>query len=767
MSTVHQVYQRTIGNSPVDHQQKGWDLLSQGRSVLIRAPTGSGKTEAVILPYIIHAGEKLPFRLIYALPLRSLANQVKSRIEKYAAALGKPPSWRCRLQHGDAPESVLFLADAVVATIDQVITSYACSPLTLPVRHGNIPAGAVASSFLVFDEAHLFDPELGLQATRLICERLCLVGIPYAVLSATLPDSVVEFWERNLGAQPIEADSEFVQREVMVEWQGALLTADKIKGALGWSDRILVVCNTVERAVQLYRQLANEARTQGYACAVFHSRFLPNDRELREKWVVERFGQHASETGRVLLIATQVVEVGLDISAELLLSEVAPVDALIQRAGRVARWGGKGRVWVYDVDAAAPYEHELVNRTREVLKAECESGGVLDWVTAKRWVNRVFNDPYRRVLYENKVYEQVVAQLSRAAFEGSRRRAEAAVRDVNTVEVTVHRNPDGLGNDVLHLPTIGVHIGVAREWVRHAAQSKIDVLRVEVDRVPSDAQVSVSLRPISEKELVIGDRLVFPPAVIRYSDEVGLELGTGSEDFPVRSASTRLTPPSALRAESWIQHSVRVAQSIRSILEKERHAVTALARIYKVTEEQIEEAAQLGAILHDLGKLNRGWQEKAGVHASADPEELLAHTDGRNYGRFPPHAAVGAYALWPVLVDDSPLPRMLAKALCFAIAHHHSVRAKEVPRYEFHPNWRQAVELAMGQCGARSHKLDLARITAEQRSSTNLRGQFPQLENPSLYTAYVLLSRWLRLADRIATGGEHAVLHYEDWFGRL
>ncbi len=230
---INAVYRKVIGRSPARHQEQTWEFLSRGQPVVLRAPTGSGKTEAIVLPFLKFGGDMLPARLLYALPLRSLANQMANRINEYAKALDKPQSWRARLQHGQAPESVLFTADAVVATIDQVITSYACTPLTLPVRHGNIPAGAVMGSLVVFDEMHLFDPDLGLQATRLICERLHRLGLPYAVLSATLPDSVVEFWCKNLGAEAVEAKREFVKRKVNVKWQRQLLDVDAVKKALG------------------------------------------------------------------------------------------------------------------------------------------------------------------------------------------------------------------------------------------------------------------------------------------------------------------------------------------------------------------------------------------------------------------------------------------------------------------------------------------------------------------------------------------------------
>jgi len=118
------------------------------------------------------------------------------------------------------------------------------------------------SSFLVFDEMHLFDPELGLQATRLICERLHRLSIPYVVLSATLPDSVVDYWKNQLGAEIVEAGGEFVQRRVTVEWKEVPLSPDRVKQVLGQHNCILVVCNTVDRAVELYRQVSAYAQAQ-------------------------------------------------------------------------------------------------------------------------------------------------------------------------------------------------------------------------------------------------------------------------------------------------------------------------------------------------------------------------------------------------------------------------------------------------------------------------------------------------------------------------
>lgn len=263
---------------PYEHQQKAWDAPTQGKSVILRAPTGSGKTEAVFLPFYCGSDSQFPSRLFYALPLSSLANQIAERLKNHAERLGKS-TWRIAFQHGQKPESVLFAADVVATTIDQVINSYAHTPLTLPLRHGNIPAGAVAGSFLVFDEVHLVDPEMALQAVRLICERLCLMGLPFAILSTTLQDSVLEFFGKQFGCKVIGAQNETIERKVLMEFCDSELTAEAIEDAVKQGHRkIIAVVNTAENAINLFRRVQSLAERYGYCVNLLHTRFLLDDR---------------------------------------------------------------------------------------------------------------------------------------------------------------------------------------------------------------------------------------------------------------------------------------------------------------------------------------------------------------------------------------------------------------------------------------------------------------------------------------------------------
>ncbi len=716
------------------------------------------------MPFVALASNSLPSRLLYALPLRSLANQVAKRMEGQAEKLGKS-HWRVRLQHGQAPESVLFAADVVVCTIDQLVTSYACTPLTLPLRHGNIPAGAVMSSFVVFDEVHLFDPERALQAMRLICERLNRLGLPFAVLSATLPDKVVDFWQKEFGCELIDARCEAVQRSVKIEFSENELSAKQVVETLkDEHQRILVVANTVERAINLFEQVHQQASQLGYECNLVHSRFLPDDRKAKEDWIVQRFGKDA-KSGKSLLIATQVVEAGLDISADCLLTELAPIDALIQRAGRCARWGGSGLVRVFDVKSAAPYDDELVSKTREVLKRDLPNR--LTWERSKVWVNEVLNERYEKALQETN-YDRVVANLSYASFTGDRRRAEQAVRDLDTVEVTLHEKPETLGNEILRLPTIGVHIGIVRSWLKKGMTAwRVEVDRNEVDRNKIDGKLQVACVPIkSERNIAVSDRIVFSPERLVYDVRFGLREGEGDKGFEPMLPKGKPILEGTLREETWVEHAAKTVCEIGKLLERDGKAIKGLAKLLGISENDVERAAKLAALFHDFGKLNDKWQQCAGVSGDADAGKLLAHTSQQDYTRFPSHATVSAYALWDALREV--IPCQLGKAVLFAIAHHHSVRAQQVPKYRLHKSWHEAVTKAINCVCLDEAFLDLYKVCEEQKSTVELRDSFPPMEYGKLYTAYVLLSKWLRLADRIATeGSEDAIFHYEDWFGRL
>jgi CRISPR-associated endonuclease/helicase Cas3 len=156
-----------------------------------------------------------------------------------------------------------------------------------------------------------------------------------------------------------EADREFAER---------ILTEHAALPAGDFGRITLVVCNTVDRACRTFDALHTAGRAEGLE--LVHSRFRPAERQGWRK----RFLSRAACTPDVdrIIVATQVVEAGVDISAGCLITELAPWPSLVQRFGRCARYGGSGKVLVVDRGrdeaSAAPYQPEELEGAREALQ---------------------------------------------------------------------------------------------------------------------------------------------------------------------------------------------------------------------------------------------------------------------------------------------------------------------------------------------------------------------------------------------------------------
>jgi CRISPR-associated endonuclease/helicase Cas3 len=139
------------------------------------------------------------------------------------------------------------------------------------------------------------------------------------------------------------------------------------RGALGPT---LVVLNTVDRAVDLAAALERDRSLRGTELRLVHSRFRPAERAT---WAAEFLDRAACGPGTDrIVVATQVVEGGVDISSALLVTELAPWASLVQRFGRCARWGGAGKVYVVDAapqkdEEAAPYTKAELDAARRAL----------------------------------------------------------------------------------------------------------------------------------------------------------------------------------------------------------------------------------------------------------------------------------------------------------------------------------------------------------------------------------------------------------------
>ncbi|MGQ9472360.1 MAG: CRISPR-associated helicase Cas3' [Candidatus Aminicenantales bacterium] len=736
---------------PYPHQTAAFEALKKGESVILRAPTGSGKTEAAFIPFVELRGNSLPKRMIYSLPMRALVNSLSSRLRCYS------PGIDVKVQHGKRVESQFFDADCVVATLDQVITSYACAPLSLGARYGNIPAGAVAGSFLVFDEVHTYEPRLGLQSSIILAERMKKLGIPFMFMTATLPSKFMASLAERLNCKIIEVDEESIpvrsKRNVILipKLETRLSPESVLTFYQRHPGRLIVICNTVLRAIELYLGLKEKIEPKPI---LIHSRFFDEDRARLEERIENLFGKNSGQ--EAILITTQVIEVGMDISSDFILSELAPVDSLIQRAGRCCRWGGKGKFIVFDIPSEAPYEKELINLTRTTLHKF--SGQRLTWKVEKTMVDEVLENAFEEMA-DPQASGKAMMYLSEGAFKGVSSIAERAVREGLLVEVSIHDNPRSLGEKVFFLPKCRIHLHTLHQFLRergHKYVSPLSLWRIEMDR--DDYHPKIKAIPIGSEEVQPKGFYVIHSSNAAYSPDQGLQLGIQGNPLKPYEIEQRKTDrkPEEIKEETWQDHSLNILRIFENkILPEEDFVYSRLADWLEMDKEKIIELIKFILVLHDLGKLNCNWQNKVGYKG-----KFLAHSGNIGKLKLPPHATVSAYVLGDYL--RKKWGNILGDAAFFAIAHHHSVRAAKVPSYKLCQGWWEEVnEVLSKSTNTKLNRPEVANFES-QSEPTNLSKSFPAFENEKTYTTYLVFSRTLRLADREATKSLRVNLDFID-----
>jgi len=768
MNEVRSFFQRITGFDRAfgDYQLEPAIHLASGQSVVLRMPTGSGKSESLLCAYLWSLKEcaSFPQQMLYALPTRNLADSLGERFARYQRNFAQ---LSIAVQHGAQAGTPAFLSDIAVVTIDQLISAYACVPLGYPVRHGNIPAGAVASAFLAFDEIHTFDPERALQSALFIVEHSHKLDLPFAFLSATMPDTFVEILRKDYGTKVIDVEESEVPcraaRQVsLVNRLNRQLTPQEVEQA--WQEvegSLLVVCNTVKGAQALWEEVRRQLADVDVL--LLHSRFTAQDRLNNEGALYQFIGRNPNKRG--IVITTQVVEVGLDVSTSLLLTELAPVDALVQRAGRVARWKGHGEIRVFGVERAAPYDKHLVAETQKQLPT---GTALLDWRYEQKLVNAVLGPAFAAYLTAAN-RGKAVYWLGESAFSGSRSKVAKAIRDNQSCTVSLHHDPNALGRDVWQLPQIRLNA-----WILYGHAQKVGtegIRRVVTDAAglgAIDEAPEVGCLPLPIPELISpGGFYVLSPIIARYEPMGrGLVLGEPGESMMLQPAKRRRNikyEPSD--RESWEKHCQDVLDVLFNVcLPSYLGMLERLASAWKVSTGDFIARIGLCAALHDLGKLTVEWQKRIGRR---DDEPPIGHSgDYAARGKLPPHATVSAYLLQDLFRRWG---RRASEPLLCAIAHHHSVRAAKVPRFKMIPEWAEQVRMLLSEwpeISALWNGTPVERLQ-HQPAPTQLPVQLPDIasrDGGRVWRTYTIVARLIRLSDRIATGGsEHAILRDEDW----
>lgn len=731
-NSIDEAFSNIFGVSPYTHQKKTVESLITGKSVVLRAPCGSGKTEACAASFILGRGT-LPNRLIYSLPTRALASEIANRIK--VSVDQSRYQYTVSAQHGASSDDPFFKSDIIVATIDQTIGAYCCTPLSLPAYLGNIPAGAAVSSFHCFDEAHTYDRYLGLQTMLVLIQRSSNLGLPFLVMSATLPDSFIRWFKDKFGetVDIVEGNDQSVEkrrnRHVILHWEDLRLDANQICEAANNYNRIMIVCNTVTRAQVLYKEILKPLREKGFRVFLLHSRFLEQDRRNIEMEMRQSF-----ETGpKTCLITTQICEVGIDISCDVLLTELAPADSLIQRMGRCARKGGKGEVHVFEVENPAPYSRCEMIECKNYLAEKLDSHRI-GWEQELDLVNTLLGKRFEHIMEDNKRRQTILRSLGDAAFKGNKCDVEKNIREMFSANLTIYDCPDKLGfYDLLSMPWLEID---ARVLKRHLV-GKTKFWKVEFEH---DENGSPTLSVKSAKDVFPYDFYVIHPDSAKYTQDYGLLFGEQGENLAPLKLRKKQIEIIKYEKEPWIDHAKKSCSAFENkVKDSEDQSLKLLSKLLDKSLVQTEGLVLLAIAMHDLGKLNIDWQKSIGANTVP-----LAHAP--RFSKFPPpaHATVSAYSISPLL-ENALGNRMYAIAFELAIAHHHHARAENVPNYRL--EWSTLYKQIIKEIDEKYQLGVQEGVREEIRIPTRLDSSFLDFERWKQYTAYCIIARLIRLSD--------------------
>ncbi|MCC3450865.1 MAG: CRISPR-associated helicase Cas3' [Microcoleus sp. PH2017_40_RAT_O_B] len=370
-------------------QQDVWDAIANPNpAFLLKAPTGSGKMEAVLFPCLAKG-----YRLILPLPSRSLVEDQKQRIERYIKTFSALPEnkdlefslvvdtgsqmERLIYQNGERVERKinsrrhLYKGDVILTTLDKFLYRYFAfgdkqKSFVFPLRIHRDKTHS-EKTLICVDEAHSYD-NISFTNFHSLVQSLYEAGRSIVLMTATMPqqhldrfdylkvidyinnlenvNSLREFQQQSYETKAFEWLNE-VQRDstnpLHFQTQVAQIVLREWKSKS--NRRIIAVVETVTDAVEIYTQVKNELAfntdTQGQFLFLYHGRIsdIPKDSEFSRSTRYKNLKNRDENHLPYILITTSAIEVGCDLNSEVLISEMCPPENLIQRAGRCNRRG--------------------------------------------------------------------------------------------------------------------------------------------------------------------------------------------------------------------------------------------------------------------------------------------------------------------------------------------------------------------------------------------------------------------------------------------
>ena len=790
---------------PYPFQLRVAKLLQEGQNVILQAPTGAGKTLAAVLPFLdaLEHNRDFPRKCIYAVPMRVLANQFVDEYRSLVKQAGRDDRIRVEIQTGEQPDDRRLEGSLVFATIDQVLSSFLLAPYSLPRRLGNMNAGAVAASYLVFDEFHLFDP-ISTLPTTLEMLRMLRGGPPFLLMTATFSSDMLASLANLLDAVVVPGnDQEQAAMQALPSQRKTRyyhlhespMSAEAVLS--NQQNRTLVVCNVVDRARALYEEIRDHPDRGDTQLLLLHSRFLPQDRSRIERQLLEWFSKDENRNGQWILVATQVVEVGLDITCENLHTELAPANAILQRAGRCARYAGEeGHVHIYStthdatgqeidlVQQVLPYKGQKneVQRTLEGFRAH--NGEALTFPVEQQIISAAHGPTDRSIIRGLVATGATHRRKMNKVMDGQRSEvAGRLVRAVSSRLVVVHDDPQAVLDRPFAAEAFSLHsqtvYGLVKRWITRADELELGDYGVralhDLGDQEESGQSAYGWIPITGGNLrdVAGSSLVLvDPRLAGYDRRVGFLPNRGTEYRACLDVQARTRPFErySYTLERYEEHVERVYRAFETEAWPELKWMAAqLESTFGWPLGALERAAHLVILFHDVGKLSQGWQTWVReyqvaiqlpappgfyAHTDYDPANSLHQASQRATGARPSHAVEGAIAVAPMLATAVNECEPLFNSAFTAIARHHGAFTRQGQRYVLAPGTSGTVAASLALLPEHlGISLDAESLwRSEEPTATKVIDFLVNPENDGEFLAYVLLARALRRSDQAGTG---------------
>ncbi|MBC9928896.1 CRISPR-associated helicase Cas3' [Chitinophaga qingshengii] len=331
---------------------------------LVSFPTGSGKTEFLI--------RRCNGRIFYMLPYQASVNAMWERLKTLL------PNNNIEIQHGSSEligDKEERLAPFLIGASVKVMTPHQLAGIVLGASGFECALLDLEGCDVILDEIHTYAGitlAMVLEIVKTLVRQHCRIHFGTATMPGCLYDALLEILGGPEKVYEVKASKKVLDdynRHRIYKLADDAMVPSLIQSAICGKEKVLLVFNTVGAAQDAY--LMCQGMFPHITVLLVHGRF---DGELRQKAEQLLIAMNSKKETPCIVIATQVVEVSLDISFDMMITECAPLDALIQRMGRIHRWrtiediGTLKPIYVLaPTNSPWPYEKEILEKTYALL----------------------------------------------------------------------------------------------------------------------------------------------------------------------------------------------------------------------------------------------------------------------------------------------------------------------------------------------------------------------------------------------------------------